>query len=653
MKKNLYKIFISALGFMTVSGSTFGQNKMKEADQQFELFNYKKAILLYEQAYKKKAEIHSAERLAISYRLINDYKQAESWYAILVKMPESNTENLLDYAKTLQNNAKYSEAKAQYLNYFGKHKQVPAQQQNILLLSCDSALIWMKDPKQLEIINQKTWNSAQSDWAAISYQGNVVFSSDRSNFVAQQNTRKPFLKFDGTVWPDKKVYGWTGNGYLKLYSTAKGTDELSLFNIPTGTNYHQGSISFSADENTAFFALTQLPKRLKRSKGKPATIHVEIYSSSRNASGNWSKPIPFTYNNASSYSVADPFISPDGKTLYFSSNMPGGLGGSDIYSSTKTEDGSWTTPLNMTTVNTAGNERSPVLGLNGEFFFSSDGRVGMGGLDIYKARLKGSSADQIENLKYPLNSPQDDFGFSLNDQGSLVFLSSNRFEGLGQDDIYSLKARPVIQLKLIGQVLDKKTQLPIANSLVALSKIDGGILKVETDATGRFKFDLSPESSYTLVGVKTGFLADIKELNTLGLTSSTVIEKQLYLEKIELNKAIRIDNIYYDFDKWNIRPDAAIELDKLVKVLKDNPSIWIELGSHTDSRGKDTYNLNLSQKRAESAIQYIISRGIDQNRLTARGYGETQLVNRCSNGVECSVEEHQENRRTEFKIVKF
>lgn len=653
MKNILSQILISCFVIMVCNTPLMAQNKIKAADQQFELFNYIKAIDLYEQAFKTKESLHVAERLATAYRLTNEYKQAESWYALLIKMPESKSENILNYAKVLQNNAKYTEAKKQYLNYFSKNKTISSQQQNIWLASCDSALKWMNHPEKTEVMNQKAWNSKQSDWAAVPYQGGIVFTSDRTIAPVKQNNKRSFLRFDGTVWPNKETYGWTGNSYLKLYHKTEGTDSLRLFPIPKSTNYHIGSASFTADGNTVFFTLTQLPKKIKKIKNQPATIHVEIYSSSKDATGGWTKPTPFTYNNASAYSVGDPFISPDGKTLYFSSDMPGGFGGSDIYSSTQTEDGKWTSPLNINTVNTAGHERSPVLSNNGVFFFSSDGRIGMGGLDIYKGRMTDFSVDRIENLRYPFNSPQDDFGFSLDQEGSLLFLSSNRIEGLGQDDIYSLKNAPVIQLKLIGKVLDKKSNLPIANALVALSKVDGGILKVETDETGSFKFDLSQESNYTLLGVKTGFLADSKELNTLGLTSSTVIEKNLYLEAIELNKPIRIDNIYYDFDKWNIRPDAALELNKLVKVLKDNPTIWIELGSHTDSRGKDAYNLNLSQKRAESAVQYIISSGIDKNRITARGYGETQLINHCSNGVECSIEEHQENRRTEFKIVKY
>lgn len=192
----------------------------------------------------------------------------------------------------------------------------------------------------------------------------------------------------------------------------------------------------------------------------------------------------------------------------------------------------------------------------------------------------------------------------------------------------------------------------MANAIVSLTKSDGGTLKVETDGTGKYQFALENSTQYNLTGEKTQFTKDVTEVSTIGLKQSSTLHRDLYLGKVELDKAIRLENIYYDFDKWNIRPDAAVELDKLVEIMRDNPTIWIELGSHTDSRGNDAYNMTLSQKRAESAVQYIISRGINRNRITAKGYGETQLLNKCANGVQCTVAEHQLNRRTEFKIVK-
>ncbi|MCX2574039.1 OmpA family protein [Pedobacter sandarakinus] len=651
MNKILQGTFLLFYCLLAPNFALKAQYVIKEADQQFELFNYTKAIDLYEQAYKKKETLHAAERLANAYALTNNYKQAESWYAIAVKMPGSSAENMLGYARALQNNSKYSEAKVQYINFIDKNKSVSDRQRNAWLSSCDSALKWMKNPTSIELINQKDLNSSQSDWGAVSYQGNVVFTSDRTNTGMETKEGTPFLKFDGAKMPDKNIYGWTGNGYLKLYIKSPN-DSLKLFPIQTGTRYHVGAATFTADGNTMFFTMTPIPDRLEKIKNKPSTVNIEIYSSNKAVDGTWSKPIPFPYNDSNHYSVGDPFISADGSSLYFASNMPGGKGGTDIYACMKTEAGDWGKPINLQEINTEGNERSPVFDAHNNLFFASDGFIGMGGLDVFRALRMGDKIGPVENLRYPFNSPQDDFAFSLNEKGGIVYLSSNRSAGLGNDDIYVIDQKAILAFKLEGRVYDKKANQPIPGALVTLAKVSGNELKAEADDNGNFKFNLATDASYRLTGEMTGYRASVEDVSTVGLNQSQVLVKDLYLDPIELNKGIKIENIYYDFDKWNIRPDAAVELDKLVKIMVDNPTIWIELGSHTDSRGKDGYNMSLSQKRAESAVQYIISRGIEKNRITAKGYGETQLLNNCSNGVNCSEADHQLNRRTEFKIVK-
>ncbi|MCX2496326.1 OmpA family protein [Pedobacter sp. PF22-3] len=652
MNKILTGICLSAYCLCAFSFSANAQYVLKDADKEYELFNYSKAIDLYEQAFKKKETLHAAERLANAYALVYNYKQAESWYAIATKMNGSSTENMLSYAKALQQNSKYSEAKVQYLNYIDKNKNVSEKQQAIWIASCDSALKWIKNPKKIELINQKALNSAQSDWGAVKYERGVVFTSDRSNSKLNGSENRPFLKFDGSKEPDKKVYGWTGNGYLKLYFKSSSNDSLKLFPIKAGTSYHVGSASFTADGKTMYFTLTRITDELERLKKQPTTVNVEIFSSTKGSDGVWGEPVSFAYNNVNAYSVGDPFITTDGNSLYFASNMPGGLGGTDIYVCLKTDAGDWGKPINLKEVNTEGNDRSPVFDEKDNFYFSSDGRVGMGGLDVYQALRESGSIGQIENMGYPFNSPQDDFGFSLNEKGGIVYLSSNREGGLGSDDIYTIDQKMILAFKLQGRVFDKDNNQPIAGALVTLAKVNGSVLKTETDENGAYQFNLSKDSEYNVSAEKTNYRSDVENLATIGLTTSGVLTQDLHLEAIIINKEIKLENIYYDFDKWNIRPDAAVELDKLVKIMIDNPTIWIELGSHTDSRGKDAYNLNLSQKRAESAVAYIISRGINKNRVTAKGYGETRLLNKCSNGVACSEEEHQLNRRTEFKIVK-
>ncbi|MCZ4245715.1 OmpA family protein [Pedobacter punctiformis] len=660
--KKIYTIILNKTGLFLLTlllASTIAvkaQYVIKEADIQYELFNYVKAIDLYEQAWAKKESLHTAERLASSYQLTQNYKEAESWYAIASKMPGSSAENTLNYAKALQNNGKYSEAKTQYQNYVALNNAVSLEQQNVWYLSCDSAIKWMRNPKKYTIQNEKGLNSSQSDWAAVNYQGGVVFTSDRAHQsdAGNANGSRPFLKFDGSKVPDPKIYGWTGNGYLRLYFKGKDQDSISLFPINADTRYHIGSASFSQDGKEVYFTLTRIPEKSELTNGKLRTINVELYSSKQDAAGKWSDPVAFAYNNVKEYSVGDPFLSPKGDALYFSSNMAGGLGGTDLYVCFRKDGGDWDKPVNLKDVNTPGNERSPAFDQDNNMYFSSDGRIGMGGLDIYKAKLSGSTIGAIENLGYPANSAQDDFAFNMNNavESGKAYLSSNRTGGSGSDDIYSFIQQKIMALRLEGVVYNKKTNEPIANAQVTLNKIDGSTLKVETDNDGKFKFNLEENSDYDLRGDKTAYLSDKTNLTTRNLNTSTVIKKDLFLDPIVPNQAIRLENIYYDFDKSNIRPDAAIELDKLVKILQDNPTIWIELGSHTDSRGNDQYNQWLSQSRANSAVQYIIDHGISKNRITAKGYGESQLLNRCANGVKCTEAEHQLNRRTEFKIVK-
>lgn len=651
MKKSL----LSLLGGLMLLGAAYtakAQYVLKEADAQYELYNYAKAIDLYEQAYKKKASLYAAERLAMSYAMINDYKQTESWAAIAAGMAGTDPANVLRYAKALQQNSKYSEAKIQYEKYADLDKNISAAQKSLWLLSCDSAMYWMKNPGTTLVQNLQALNTSASDWGAVKSLGSVVFASDRnlSGDSSKQSASRPFLKFDGAKKPDRNIYGWTGNHYLRLYVQTNET--IALLDVPAQTDYHVGPASFTADGKEMYFTLTRIPPKPVYVKGKLATINIEIYSSKKGDDGKWQAPIAFPYNKVNEYSVGDPFIAKDGKTLYFVANMPGGQGGTDLYYCLRNDNGNWGQPINLKEFNTAGNERSPFFDGNKTFYFSSDGLIGMGALDIFRADFVSGKAGKPVNMGYPVNSPQDDFAYNIN--GAFEgYLSSNRLEGLGSDDIYSFKLQEPAIFKLSGIAYNKTTGEPLSNAIITLAKTGGGLLRAQTEANGSYKFNLEKASAYSLNGEKTNFRSDKATVSTQGLTASAELKQDLFLEPIVVNKAIKLENIYYDFDKSNIRPDAAKELDKLVKIMQDNPTIWIELGSHTDSRGNDQYNQWLSQSRANSAVQYIIDHGISKNRISAMGYGESQLVNKCANGVKCSEAEHQANRRTEFKIVKY
>jgi peptidoglycan-associated lipoprotein len=659
MKQQL--IAISALlTFIMLSQGVKAQYVLKQADEQYNLYNYTKAAELYEKAYKKEPTLYTAEHLANSYRLTRNYTEAEKWYATAVALPKSKPDNLLKYAEVLKNNLKYAEAKAQYTRYYTISPSVDQKQLKFWIASCDSAMKWIKNPVLVDIKNEQALNSTESDWGAVKYNNAVVFTSDRENKAEAEAAKRsrPFIKFDGLSGIDKRIYGWTGNKYLNLYQQQNGAttaDAVKPFPFIAGTDYHIGAASFTADGNEMYFTLTRLPNNKIKDTARIKTIKLDVYSSKRNgANGAWEKPVPFAFNKEDAYSVGDPFITPDGKTLYFASDMAGGLGGTDIYYCERMADGNWAWPVNVAAVNTPANERTPFLDANGTIYFSTDGDKGMGGLDIFKATKQGRSFGLKRNLGFPINSAQDDFAYVLTD-GTTGYLSSNRVGGTGSDDIYSFAPTPVATYNLEGIVFDKNTRKPIANSTVTLTRPKGVLAKLQTNAAGEFAFVLNENSEYQLKGEKTGYLTDnLKTFSTVGLAPSETVRRNLYLEKIELQKAIRIENIYYDLDKYDIRSDAAKELDKLIKILKDNPTIVIELGSHTDSRADDDYNMVLSRKRANAAVEYIITEGdIDENRIIARGYGETRLVNKCANGVNCSEAAHQLNRRTEFTIVKY
>jgi peptidoglycan-associated lipoprotein len=645
-------------GLLLLASGIKAQFVLKQADEQYNLYNYYQATDLYAQAYKKKPSLYTAGQLADSYRLINDYKNEESWYAITTTMAGCKPDIFLKYAKALQNNSKYSEAKAQFIRYAELDKNVSEAKLNLWLASCDSAMKWMHHPAQVVVINEAALNSPASDWGAIIYNDDIVFVSDRPTKAGKQikTSTRPFLKFDGDKVPDKNIYGWTGDCYLKLYyakNVQYKAENLQLFPAASVTEYHIGPAVFSSAGDEMYFTLTRFYKKQAIDGAGTKTSRLEIYSSKKDpVTHQWLSPMAFKYNNADQWCVGDPFLSKDGRYLYFVSDMPGGKGGTDIYYCLKENNGEWGKPVNIEELNTDGNERTPVIDAENNFYFSTDGRISMGGLDIFKATRKGDTYINIQNMGYPVNSPQDDFSFII-DKSGIGYLSSNRVGGAGSDDIYRFVKKPVIILKLEGTVYDKVTHAILSNSIVTLNKKDGMALKVETDGSGTYKFDLDKESDYDILGEKTNYRSDNQKLTTVGLTSSQLIKQDLYLEKIDLNKTIKLNNINYDFDKSDIRADAKVELNKLIKVLQDNPTIWIELSSHTDSRGTNAYNMALSQRRANSAVKYIIDTGrIDANRITARGYGETKLLNNCNDGVKCTEAEHELNRRTEFTIVK-
>lgn len=613
---------------------------IKSADREFDAFNFIAAIELYSRAYETKPATRTAERLAEAYFNIRDYQQAEAWYARLANEDDAKGEHILRYGHVLRNNSKFKEAKAQYQRVANKGDVDTQQEQlNILIASCDSAIVWMQNPeKAVDIKNMRWLNSPQSEFGATVGPQGFYFASDR---------------IDGAENPNI-IYGWTGNPYMSLYKAEGDTIARVSSSWDRGAS-HFGPATFSEVRNEVYFALTRQPTREERKRKRDdVTVNIEIFSSALNAE-NWGEEAkPFRYNNITEWSVGDPFLTASGDTLYFASDMPGGYGGTDIYYVVRRGDGDWGEAINMgQRVNTAGDERFPSVSEDGVFYFSSNGHLGMGGLDVFRVENHGNVAS-IENLGFPFNSPHDDFSIRFV-QGKEGYFASNRMGGTGSDDIYWFNLDKVLQLDLSGGVYNAKTKLPVSGALVTLTPLgdETEAITLNAERDGKFRFNLSADTDYLLLADQTGFRPmEPLRFTTKGIDSSATFAMELFLQPVEVEEVVVLRNIYFDFDDATIRPDAAIELDKIAAFLDSDPSVRIELSAHTDSRGTHAYNMGLSQRRADAAVAYLVSRGIASERLVAKGYGFTKLANACDKGVECTEEEHQWNRRVEFFVIE-
>ncbi|WP_276134821.1 OmpA family protein [Polluticoccus soli] len=607
---------------------------------------YAKGLPLFERLWnKEKNNIGLLERIANSYRQINDYQKAEEWYALLVNtVPANNSkdtvryDHFLSYIEVLQNNSKYSEAKEQIANYLSKGGNT--ERAAILSEGCDLAPQWRSNPTDHIVQEQKTWNTTLADWGTSYYGNQIVFASERGGGKDYKRTLTPFTKLFQTSVD-------TGGA---IYIFSNRLDDYK---------YHVGPAIFNKSLDTLYFTRTNTGKATLQyardnDRTKRARYRLELFMQTKQADGNWSKPIPFAYNDAKHYSLGHAALSPSGDVLYYASDKAGGYGGVDIYYSEKQADGSWGTPKNCgPAINTFGDEMFPTIMEDGALYYSTDGKAGMGGLDIFTAEGARNQWRQPVNMQYPINSAGDDFYFqqkpsTVQDQIT-GYLSSNRISGTGSDDIYSFSQPSKIILVLDGVVTNSKTGELIASANLDLIDIATNQKKVKrTDTNGSYYFELDKDHSYKIVAQKEGYQPDEASVSTVGVRKTTTFTRDL---KLTPQETIVLEGIYYDFNKSSIRKESQPSLNKLLGLLQENPDAIVEIGSHTDARAPFAYNIKLSQRRAQSVVNWLGARGINKNRMRAKGYGESQPRNNCTDGVHCSEFEHQRNRRTEFRVV--
>ena len=638
---------ILALSFI-VSISYAQRGKVRQAKKEYDNLAYvKTSEILLEVANNGFKTVDLLQKLANSFYFNNQMEEAAKWYGELMAMSdEMDPEYYFRYAQSLKSIQNYAESD-KWMKKF--HEADRSDLRGRAFASTVDYLSMIdKASRDFEVVNMDI-NTDVSDFGATQYQNQLVFASARGG---------------------GKKYMWNEQPYLDLFSADKQEDgsysNVTAFNDQVNTKFHESTASFTPDDQVMYFTRNNYYNK-KYKKSEDGTNRLKIFKASLE-DGKWTniESIPF---NSDEYSVAHPTINLKGTKMYFASDMTGTLGKSDIFEVDINPDGTLGEPVNLgPSVNTEGHETFPFINSEGDLFFSSNGFAGLGGLDVFVIREfeKKRELNQqliLENIGRPINSPLDDFGYYENVATKEGFFTSNRDGGKGDDDIYSFII-PDCEQVVEGVVRDQETNEPIAGAKVTLLDEDGTAINAQTvTADGAYKFEkLECEKEY-LIRIEAEDYETVEERFTTpkkkqDLVINPTLEKDVkgITEGTDLAQTLGIPIIYFDFDKYNIRYDAEVELQKVLAVMKQYPEMIVDIRSHTDCRGKADYNETLSENRAQATRDYLISKGIAASRLTAKGYGESRLVNDCgcepSNNSDCSEEQHQLNRRSEFIIVK-
>ncbi|WP_299684107.1 OmpA family protein [uncultured Dokdonia sp.] len=645
-------VYIVTAVFLLVGMISFAQEgKISRADKKFDQYAFVDARKIYLDVAEKGYEsVDLFQKLADSYYFNAEYTNAEVWYKKLIDtyQEEVQPEYYFRYAQTLRALKNYELADAMMTRF------------NDLNGTDTRATLFKESPDYLREISAykkskytlediRSINSRYSDFAPTEFEGKLIFASSRDS--------------GGGV---RRIHKWNNQPFLDLFQTRIGEESGSFskpskFNKKLNSKFHESTTAFSKDGNTVYFTRNNFTKGSYK-KSKNGTNKLKIYKSTREEGKGWTEAVEMPFNS-NEYSTAHPALNADNTKLYFASDMEGTIGLSDIWSVDINEDGTYGTPVNLgRPINTEGRETFPFMSKNGNLYFASDGHPGLGGLDVYVTSPQLQNEEQeIINIGKPVNSSYDDFTFIVNDDTKLGYFASNRKTGMGSDDIYRFISEEIpCDIIVDGRVLDKESGAPISAATVQLINSSGEVINsMLSETNGNYSFDTANcEEQYIVRAIKETYNGDEVVFTTPDESKTITNNLQLELTQKpievgdDLTILLELNPIYFDFDRFNIRPDAALELEKVISVMRQYPTMVIDARSHTDSRGKDSYNLSLSDKRAKSTVAYIISQGIDSSRITGAGYGETQLVNECSNGAKCSEEDHQLNRRSEFIVIK-
>ena len=633
--KKIISIFIITL--LSSASLTAQSNETKRADKHFNKYEFVEAATDYlKLVTDSKADTYVYSQLAECYYNVFNTVEAEKWYAKALETA-SDPEMVYNYSQMLKANGKYEESNAQ-LDAFASMR--PADHR---------ATAFRENPNYLPKILEKGKKFNVQ---------NLGINSEVSDFGGTIKNGKLYITSARNDRDSKKTYGWNEEPFLDIY-TSNINDE-GEFQTPfiieknINTKYHEGIVSFSPDGNTMYFSRESFYEKIyERDPSTKYKISVLNLYKSVNQEGQWSEAEALSLNG-DNYSVKNPSVSSDGATLYFASDKIGGYGNFDIYSAPIDENGSVGEATNMgQKLNTEGQEMFPFISSNNTLYFSSNGHLGLGGLDVFFSKIVDGKVGPVRNIGIPINGNADDFAFSINEENEEGFVSSNRLvdgENMS-DDIYAIKKlQPICDVLMSVTVRDSKTGLILEGASISIQDIEGNIFGTKMSNTeGVVEYIIECDIDTKIVGSKIDYESGFTLVS--GTSDEEVVAELLItpIDEIILANKVILNPIYFDFDKSNITAQAAFELDNLVQLMTKYKSIVISAESHTDSRGSSSYNLSLSERRALSTAQYVISKGIDASRITGTGKGETIPSNDC--GGSCNEEEHQLNRRSEFLIL--